>query len=126
MSALLLELRAALGVDQAGGRIGKPACRDSDWPASRCASTKIAQPDPSRRSALLSRDGDGNEFGGRGGVEIGPAKTRGALERAILVEDDAALDQGGPRQEVGEALGAAAVLGEVHHGKNLTRQGAAG
>ena len=65
---------------------------------------KIAQPEPRRRSALLSRDGDRDQLGRRRGVEIGSAKPRGALERAVLVEDDALLDQRRPGQEVGEAL----------------------
>jgi hypothetical protein len=46
--------------------------------------------------------GDGNEFGRHCGVEVGTAKTGGALEAAVLVEDDALADERGPGQEIGE------------------------
>ena len=54
MRAFFLELRPAFGIDQSGGGVGKLTLRIAlaGW---RCASTKIAQPEPRRRSALLSR-----------------------------------------------------------------------
>ena len=47
--------------------------------------------------------GDGDQFGRHGAVEVGTAKARGALEAAVLVEDDALADERGPGQEVREA-----------------------
>ena len=54
-------------------------------------------------SALFRRAGDGDEFGRHRAVEIGPSELRRPLKRAILVEDDALVDKGGPRQKVREA-----------------------
>src|SRR3546814_10583273 len=70
--------------------------------------------------------GDRHQFGRRRRIEIGSAEARGALERTVLVEDDALVDQCRPRQEVSEVLRMAAIFGEVHHGSNLTRPDAAG
>ncbi len=56
VSALLLELRAALVVDKAGGRIGKPAVGDSGWPARAGLRRRSPSPNPGAASALLSRD----------------------------------------------------------------------
>ena len=77
---------------------------------------KIAQPEPKRRSALLNRPTSPTSSAWRRAVQIRSAKPRGALERAVLVEDDARCDQRGPGQQVGEALGAVAIFGEVQHG----------
>src|SRR5690606_38655026 len=59
--------------------------------------------------------GHRDQLGGDGAVEIGATEARGALERAILVQDDAGADQRGPRQEIGKAAGTAAIFGKVHH-----------
>ena len=101
MRALLLELRAALGIDQRGRRIGKVASRiaaggmplrlDEDRPAGAEPAQGVVEP-----------AGDGDKFGRHALIEIGPAKPCRALERAVLVEDDALVDQSGPGQEVGE------------------------
>ena len=115
MRAFLLELRATLGVDQPGGGVGKIAERiavgglalrlDEDRPAGAEATQRVVEP-----------RGDRDQLGGRRGIEIGTAESRRALERAVLVEDDAFAHERRPGQEVGEALRAAAIFGEVHHG----------
>ena len=103
MRAFFLELRAALGIDQPRGGIGKLAPRiavgglalrlDEDRPARAQAAQRVVEP-----------DGDRDQLGRRRGIQIGPAEPRGALEGAVLVEDDALPDQRRPGQEVGEAL----------------------
>ena len=50
---------------------------------------------------------DRDELGLGGAVEVGAAVAQRALERAVLVEDDAGSDQAGPRQVVVEADGLA-------------------
>src|SRR5690606_36780647 len=64
--------------------------------------------------------GDGDQLGGDGGIQIGTAKLRGALERTVLVQDDARAEQCGPWQIVGEPGGGAAMFGKVHHARALT------
>ena len=54
VNAFLLEFGLALGVDQGRCGVRKPALGIVEG-RMRCASTKTAQPEPSRRSALLSR-----------------------------------------------------------------------
>src|SRR3546814_7570412 len=49
-----------------------------------------------------------NQLGRDGGIQIGTAKLRGALERAVLVQDDAGADKCGPRQEIRETAAGAA------------------
>src|SRR3546814_8698773 len=58
--------------------------------------------------------GDRHQFGRRRRIEIGSAEARGALERTVLVEDDALVDQCRPRQEVSEVLRMAAIRSEEH------------
>src|SRR5262249_56697287 len=58
---------------------------------------------------------DGDELSLRGAVEVGPPITQRALERTILVEDDAAAQQTCPRQIIGEGCSFLAILGEVQH-----------
>ena len=64
---------------------------------------------------------DGDEFGRHCAVEIRSAEPCRALERTVLVEDDALADQCGPRQEVREAGVGAAIFGEIHHDRELRR-----
>ena len=114
MRAFFLELRLALHIDERRDGIGERARRiilrgialrlDEDRPAGAETPQRVVEP---RRRA--------DEFGLRGAVEIGPAETRGALEGAVLVQDDARRDQGGPGQKVGEALRLLAIFGEVQH-----------
>src|SRR5258706_15384394 len=68
---------------------------------------------PSQR--VVQSPGDADQFGRHGGIQIRPSKLCGALERAILVEDDAFVDQGSPGQEVRKMRGRAPVFCEVHH-----------
>ncbi len=115
MRAFLLELGATLRIDQLGDGIGKLAQRiavgraalrfDEDRPAGAEAAQRIVEP-----------RGDRDQLRGSRGVEVRPSELRGSLEGAVLVEDDALSHQSRPGQEVGEALRAAAVFGEVHHG----------
>ncbi len=114
MRAFFLELRFALGIDDAGDGIGEVALGimvgrlalglDEDGPAGA---------EPAQR--IVEARGDRHQLGGRGAVQVRPPKPRGALEGAVLVEDDAFGDQGRPWQIVREKLGFAAIFGEVHH-----------
>ena len=125
MRAFFLELSAALRVDEARGGVGKLVARigvggltlrlDEDRPAGPQAAQGVVEP-----------PGDRDELGGRRRIQIRTAEPRGALERAVLVEDDACLDQRRPGQEVGEDLRPAAIFGEVHHRGALTRSCAGG
>jgi type IV secretion system protein VirB2 len=49
-------------------------------------------------------------------IQIGTAKPRRALERAVLIEHDAFGDERDPGQIVRQTLGIAAIFGEVQHG----------
>ena len=118
MRAFLLELRAALGVDQPRGGVGEIAHRDSGCAGWRCASMKIAQPEPRRRSALLSRAVIATSSAGVAEFEVGPAKPRGALERAVLVEDDALRAPAPPR--AGNRRGSA-TGGDIRRGSSWPR-----
>src|SRR5258708_1902615 len=114
MRLLLLEPRPALGIDQRRDGIGKPAVRiavggialrlDKDRPARAQPTKRIVEP---RRGA--------DELGRRCRVEIGTAKTRRALEAAVLIEHHARSDECRPGQEVSEQSRALAIFGEVHH-----------
>ena len=86
----------------------------------RCASTKIAQPDPRRRKRIIKSTGNGNELGRYGGVQIGSPEIGGPLERTILIEDNARGNEGGPWQEVSEARRRIAIFSKVHHGQPHT------
>ena len=114
MRALLLELSAALDVDQGRCHIremafgifagGMTLRLDEDSPARTEPTQRVVQP-----------AGDADEFGRHGGIQIRPPKFCRALKRAILVEDDALVDQSGPGQEVRKLRGRAPIFGEVHH-----------
>src|SRR5450755_3281996 len=104
MRALLLELSAALYIDQGRRHIremtfgilaGRMALRlDEDSPAGTEPTQRVVQP-----------SGDADEFGRHGGIQVRPPKFCGTLKRAILVEDDTLVDQGSPGQEVREPGG---------------------
>src|SRR5262249_16305078 len=51
--------------------------------------------------------------------EIGSAELCRALEAAVLVEDHARCDEGGPRQEIGQHLWFFTVLGKAQHRLSL-------
>src|SRR5713101_5591204 len=64
---------------------------------------------------VVQSPGDADEFGRHRGIQIRPPKLCGTLKRAILVEDDALVDQSSPGQEIRELGGRAPVFSEVHH-----------
>ena len=119
MRAGLLEGVLALEIDQRRRRIGKAAVRiglggdplrlDEDRPAGAETAQRVVE-----------SGGDADQLGRRGAIEVRSAKARRALERAVLVEDDALFDQGRPGQEVGEAGGTTAIFGKVQHGEPHT------
>ena len=99
---VFLEVRLALGVDEAGRGVREAARRigadgmalglHEDGPAGPQAAEDVVEP-----------AGDRHELGRHRGVEVGSAEARGALKAAVLVEDDALAGQCRPWQEVGEA-----------------------
>ena len=50
-------------------------------------------------------------------VEVGAAEMRGALEAAVLVEDNPRRDKGCPGKEIRKAGGVAAIFAQAHHGR---------
>ncbi len=123
MRALFLELLAALDIDEGGDRVRKLAA-GIVLGRNPLASTKIAQPDPKPAQRIVEPRRRADELGRRGAVEVGTAKPRRALKRAILVEHDARRDQRRPGQKIGEALRLLAIFGEVQH--RLTPRNARG
>ena len=112
--ALLLELGAALDVDQGRRRIREMAFRISAGRMTlRLDKHSPARTKPTQR--VVQSPGDADEFGRHGGIQIRPPKLRSSLKRAILVEDDALIDQSSPGQEVRKLGGRASVFSEVHH-----------
>ena len=115
MRAFFFELRSAFGVHQAGDRIGKLrrgiavrrlALRlDENRPAGTEAPQGIVEPGRDR-----------HQFGRCRRIQIRSPEPRCPLKRPVLVEDDALTHQRRPGEEVGEALGLAAIFGEVEHG----------
>ena len=72
-----------------------------------------ARTEPAQR--VVQSPGDADQFGRHGGIQIRPPKLRRALKRAVLVEDDALVDQSGPGQEIRQLRGRAPIFSEVHH-----------
>jgi hypothetical protein len=91
MRAFFFKLRTTLGIDQIGNRIRKLAERivvrghalgfDEDGPAGAETAQRVVE-----------TRGDRDQLGRRRGIEVRAAKARGALERAVFVEDDALGD----------------------------------
>jgi len=114
MRACFLEIGLALGIDQRRRGVGKMAVGiavggmalrfDEDRPAGAEAAEGVVE---------AARDRD--QLGRDGGIEIGAAKARRALEAAVFVEHDARADQRRPRQEVGKPGVLVAIFGEIHH-----------
>ncbi|MCY1303224.1 hypothetical protein D9M70_529200 [compost metagenome] len=116
MRAGFLEVRLPLGVDKSRSGVGETACRIGGggmalrFHKDRPSGTKTAE-------GVVEAPGDGDEFGRHGRVKIGTTEACCALERAVLVEDDAFADESCPGQKVGEAGAFVAIFSEVHHGR---------
>ena len=109
-----VELRAALFVDQPRGRIGKSAVGiaeggDTFGVEEQCPTG--AEPP----QGVVGAGADRHQFGLGRTFKIGSAKVEGALEAAVLVQHHAGSDQGRPREMIGQAIGAVAVLAQVQH-----------
>jgi hypothetical protein len=74
-----------------------------------------AQPEPSRRNALLSRAHAPMSSAGIAESRSGPRKPRRALEAAVLAEDDARSNERRPRQIVSKHCWLLAIFSEVQH-----------
>ena len=112
MRAFLLELSTPLRIDQRRNRIKKLA----EGIAMRRHTLRLDEHRPAgaeTAQGVVEAGGDGDEFGWSRAIEVGPAEARGALERAVLVEDDARRDERGPGQKIGEALGS---CGDIRRG----------
>src|SRR6266851_604628 len=79
---------------------------DKDGPARAEPPQSVVQP-----------AGDADQFRRHGGIQIRPPKLRRALKRAILIEDDALVDQSGPGQEIRQMGYGSTILSEVHHAR---------
>src|SRR5882672_12774305 len=91
---------------------GAPLCLNKDGPARAELPQSIVQP-----------AGDADEFRRYGGIQIRPPKLRRALKRAILIENDALVDQSGPGQEIHQMRYGSTILSEVHHARCLASNG---
>src|SRR5664279_6286466 len=69
---------------------------------------------------VVQAAGDANQFGWHSRVQIRPSEPGRALKRAVLVENDALIDQGRPRQEIRELGGGAPIFCKVHHDQPQT------
>jgi hypothetical protein len=49
---------------------------------------------------VVQTTGDRDKFSWHRAIEVGSTELRRPLERAILVQDDALVDEGSPRQEI--------------------------
>src|SRR5713226_483879 len=71
--------------------------------------------EPSQR--VVQSAGDADQFRRHRGIQIRPPKPCRALKRAILVENDALVDQSGPRQKIRQMRYGSTILSEVHHAR---------
>src|SRR6202020_170043 len=111
MGTGFFELCPPLGIDQGGCHIWKSVGRirscgmalrlDKDRPTGSKATQGIVQ-----------TPGDGHELGGYRAIEIGAAEPCRPLKRAVLVEDNALIDEGSPRQKVRETRIRPAIFGK--------------
>src|SRR5882672_2081436 len=85
---------------------GVPLRLNKDGPARAEPPQSIVQP-----------AGDADEFRRHGGIQVRPPKLRRALKRAILVEDDALVDQSGPGQKIHQMRYGSTILSEIHHAR---------
>src|SRR5665213_2083514 len=115
MRALLLELSAALDVDQRRRHVREMAFGIlAGGLTLRFDKYSPARAEPAQR--VIQPAGDADQLRRHGGIQIWPSKPRGTLKRAVLVEDDALVDQSGPGQEVSKLCRRPPVFSEVHHG----------
>ena len=66
---------------------------------------------------IVQATGNGDEFGWHGAIEVRPPEFCRPLKRAVLVEDNALIDEGSPRQKVSKTRIRTAIFGEIHHGR---------
>src|SRR3546814_13992689 len=95
----MLERGTALPVDQPGRRIGELGRRI----AGRGVTLGLEEQRPARAEApqhVVEPRADGDEFGLRRALQVGPAEAEGPLEAAVLVEQHAGRDERRPRQVV--------------------------
>ena len=114
MRARFLEVGLAFGIDQSGSRIGKPAVRIGRG----FMALRLDEDTPARAETaegVVDAAGDRDQLGRHGGIQIGTAKARRALEAAVLVEDDAFRNERDPGQIVGKARSDATIFGKIHH-----------
>src|SRR6185437_13470646 len=116
--ASVLEACQALLVEEPGGGVRKAAVRI----AGRLDPFGLEEERPARPEALEHVVGPGrdcDELGVGRAFNIGPAIGEGALETAVLVENDAGRDQRRPWQVVGKPVGTTAVFAKVQHSRWL-------
>src|SRR6266851_3554029 len=80
-----------------------------------------ARAEPTQR--VVQSAGDADQFRRHCRIQIRPTKLCRALERAILIEDDALVDQSGPGQEIHQMRQGSTILSEVHHARRLASNG---
>jgi hypothetical protein len=64
---------------------------------------------------IVQTTGNGHKLGRHGAIEVGSPKPCSPLERPILVEDDALVDERTPRQEISQTGVRAAIFCKIHH-----------
>ena len=115
MRSLLGEPRAAFGIEERRGRIGKAAVRI----VGRCHALRLDEDRPAGAEAtegVVDAPRHGHEFGRDRAVEIGAAEPGRALQAAILVQHDAGGHQRRPGQVIRQPRSFPAIFREVHHG----------
>ena len=101
MRAFFGKLGRAFALDQRRSRIGKIACRIVLRRSAHC----LREERPARAKAAqhtVEPCGRCNQLSRRCAIEIRSPEARGALETAILVEDDALRDERRPRKKICE------------------------
>jgi hypothetical protein len=64
---------------------------------------------------IVQTAGNGHEFGRHRAIEVRPPEFCCALKRAVLVQDDAFIHKGSPRQKIRQTRVRTAIFGKVHH-----------
>jgi hypothetical protein len=120
MRAGFLEVGLALGIDQADAADRESGCRDRSRPRWRCASTKIAQPEPRRRKALLSRRRRRPVRPATAESRSGPRNFAVRWKLPSLFSTTPSSRPARPRAGSRRGGWRLAIFGEVHHGRALT------